>query len=112
MGSVAQGRRGLRDAKNVLAMSWTWQNADLSANPRYGGDFQKALGATKAKAIVMPCVTDLYFTPEDSEAEVAFMPNAEFRPIRSIWGHLAGGPGFNPEDATFVDDAMKELLAS
>ena len=40
------------------------------------------------------------------------MPNAEYRPIQSIWGHLAGGPGFNPEDAKFVDDAMKELLAS
>ena len=24
------------------------------------------------------------------------MPNAEFRPIESIWGHLAGSPGLNP----------------
>jgi homoserine O-acetyltransferase len=40
------------------------------------------------------------------------MPNAELRPIESIWGHLAGGPGFNPVDSSFVDDAVKEILAS
>ena len=40
------------------------------------------------------------------------MPNAELRPIPSIWGHLAGGPGFNPEDTRFMDDAIRELLES
>ncbi len=107
-----EGRRLGSDANNFLAMIWTWQNADLSANSLYGGDFAKALGAIKAKAIVMPGKTDLYFPPEDNELEVTHMPNAELRPIDSIWGHLAGGPGFNPPDAKFVDDAMKELLAA
>ena len=107
-----EGRRVSSDANNFLAMIWTWQNADLSANPIHGGDFKKALGAIKAKAIVMPSNTDLYFPPEDNELEVSYMPNAEFRPIPSIWGHLAGGPGFNPEDAEFVDRALKELLGS
>ena len=93
-------------------MLWSWQRADISANDLYNGDLEAALGAVTARALIMPCRHDLYFTPEDSEIEVGFMPNAEFRPIRSIWGHLAGGPGFNPEDARFVDDAMKELLAS
>ena len=59
----------------------------------------------------MPCRTDLYFPPEDSELEVSQMPHAELRPIESIWGHLAGGPGFNPEDTKFVDDTLKELLS-
>jgi homoserine O-acetyltransferase len=34
-----------------------------------------------AKAIVMPCETDLYFTVEDNRREVARVPNAELRPI-------------------------------
>jgi hypothetical protein len=51
----------------------------------------------------------LYFPPEANEAEVAMMPNAELRPIESVWGHLAGGPGFNPPDAAFVDAALGEL---
>ena len=40
------------------------------------------------------------------------MPNATFVPIRSIWGHFAGGPGLNPEDVAFIDGKLKELLAS
>ncbi|MFZ2007322.1 MAG: alpha/beta fold hydrolase [Stellaceae bacterium] len=99
-----------RDPNDLLAMLWTWQHADISANELYGGDFGKALGAIKAKAIVMPCETDLYFTVEDNRREVARMPNAELRPIPSIWGHRAGNPALNPEDARFIDAQVKELL--
>ena len=105
-------RRLGSDANNLLAMLWTWQNSDISANPMYNGDFKRALGAIVAKAIVMPSRTDLYFPPEDNELEVSHMPNAELRPFPSIWGHLAGGGGSNPEDAKFLDDALNELLAS
>jgi len=100
-----------RDANDLLAMLWMWQHADISANELYGGDLAKALGAITAKAIVMPCETDLYFTVEDNRREVARMPNAELRPIPSIWGHRAGNPMFNPEDAKFINDAVSELLA-
>lgn len=101
-----------KDANNLLAMLWTWQNGDISANELYGGDYKKALGAIKAKAYVMPGRTDLYFPPEDSENEVSNMPNATFIPIESVWGHFAGGPGTSPVDVKFLDDKLKELLAS
>lgn len=101
-----------KDANNLLAMLWTWQNGDISANALYGGDFKKALGAIKAKAYVMPGRTDLYFPPEDSEIEVAHMPNATLIPIESVWGHFAGGPGTSPVDVAFLDGKLKELLAS
>ncbi len=101
-----------KDANNLLAMLWTWQNGDISDNEMYHGDFRKALGAIKARAYVMPGRTDLYFPPEDSEFEVANMPNAELVPVPSIWGHFAGGPGTNPEDVAFIDGKLKELLAA
>jgi homoserine O-acetyltransferase len=101
-----------KDPNNLLAMLWTWQNGDISDNPLYEGDFVEALRAIKAKAYVMPGETDLYFPPEDSQFEVANMPNAEYVPIPSIWGHFAGGPGTNPDDVKFLDDKLKELLAS
>jgi homoserine O-acetyltransferase/O-succinyltransferase len=101
-----------KDANNLLTMLWTWQHGDISDNELYQGDLDKALGAIKAKAIVMPGQTDLYFPPEDSEYEVSKMPNAELRPMPSIWGHFAGGPGLNPSDVEFLDKALKELLAS
>ena len=109
---VCAARRIIAESKDLLAMVGTWQNADISNNQIYNGDFKKALGAIKARAIVMPGRTDLYFPPEDNELEVAQMPNAELRPIESIWGHLAGGPGFNPVDSKFMDDAINEILAN
>ena len=107
-----EGRRLGADANDLLAMIWTWQHADISANEEFNGDLPQALGAITARAIVMPGRTDLYFPPEDNEAEVGMMPNAELRPIESIWGHLAGGPGYNPADTAFVDAALRELLES
>lgn len=101
-----------RDPNNLLAMLWTWQNGDISANELYNGDYKAALGAIRAKTYVMPGQTDLYFPPEDSRNEVDNMPNARFVPIPSIWGHFAGGPGTNPVDIKFLDDKLKELLAS
>ncbi len=100
-----------RDANDLLAMLWAWQHADISANELYGGEIDKALAAITADAMVMPCETDLYFTVEDSRREVARMARAELRPIPSIWGHRAGNPALNPEDARFIDDAVIELLA-
>lgn len=100
-----------RDANNMLAQIWTWQHSDISDNETYNGNFEQALAAITARAIVMPGETDLYFPPADSAYEVEHMPNAELRTIPSIWGHYAGGAA-NPDDIAFVDTALKELLAS
>ncbi len=109
--SAWEGNFRRRDANDLLAMLWSWQHADISANELYGGDLGKALGAISARALVMPSETDLYFRVEDNRREVALMPNAELRPIPSIWGHRAGNPTQNPEDAKFLNDALRELLA-
>ena len=100
-----------RDADNLLAMLWSWQNADISANGMYQGDLDKALGAITARTLLMPSETDLYFRVEDNWREAAQMPNAELRPIPSIWGHRAGNPSDNAEDERFIRKAVAELLA-
>lgn len=100
-----------KDANNLLAMLWTWQNGDISANELYGGDFAKALGAIKARAVVMPGEMDLYFPVVDNMREVEKMPNARCVPIPGVWGHFAGG-GANPVDTGFIDEQLKQLLAS
>ena len=101
-----------KDANNLLAMLWTWQHGDISDNDIYNGDFDAALAAIKARTYVVPGETDLYFPPQDNQYEVDHMPNAEFVPIPSVWGHFAGGPGLNPVDADFIDTQLKSLLAS
>ncbi len=98
-----------RDANDLLAMLWTWQHADLGAHPRFEGDIARALQAIRARTIVMPGATDLYFRVRDNELEVQLMSNAELRPIPSIWGHAAGR-GTNRADNEFIDHALRELL--
>ena len=100
-----------KDANNLLAMLWSWQHGDISDNLVFKGDFKRALGAIKARAIVMPAERDLYFPVADNEWEVSHMPKAECRPIPGVWGHFAGG-GSSPADTRFIDDALKELLAT
>jgi homoserine O-acetyltransferase len=97
------------DANNLLAMLWTWHAADISDNPLYGGDFDRALGAIKARTIVMPCQYDSYFPPADSEYEASRIPGAKCVVIPSIWGHMTL---WNPEDAPFIDRALHELLGT
>jgi homoserine O-acetyltransferase len=101
-----------RDADNLLAMLDVWTRSDISDNALFEGDLDAALGAISAKTLIMPGRTDLYFTPEDSEAEAARMPNAEFRPIASIWGHRAGNPIESDEDRAFLRGAVHGLLES
>jgi homoserine O-acetyltransferase len=101
-----------KDANNLLAMLWTWQHGDISDNELYHGDFARALAAIRSKARIMPGQTDLYFPTEDSQIEVAHMPDAKLIPFPSVWGHLAGGPGLSPEDGKFLDAQINALLAT
>ena len=100
-----------RDANNLLSHLWAWQHANIAANDKYKGDFNAALKAITAKAIIMPGTTDLYFQVEDNRLEVEQMPNAKLLPIVSDWGHRAGLPTANVADAAFITASFKELLA-
>jgi homoserine O-acetyltransferase len=84
------------DANDLLAKLWTWQHGDISANDRYCGVFVNALEAIQARAILIPCTTDLYFPPEDNAFEARHMPNAKLRPYESPWGHCVATPGRRP----------------
>ena len=99
------------DPNNLFHKLHTWQAGDISANETYGGDIAKALGAIKAKAIVMPASTDLYFPPEDSVIEVSHMPNAELRVFDTVWGHCCASGNNEPAFHRFFDEAAAELLA-
>ncbi len=96
------------DANNLLSQLWTWLHADISDNPIYGGDLDAALGAIKARTIVLPVDNDRYFPPADSEYEARHIAGAECRVISSIWGHMAP---MNPHDIPAIDAVLRELLA-
>ncbi|KAM3450196.1 hypothetical protein MY3296_006305 [Beauveria thailandica] len=101
-----------KDPENMVHMLHTWQAADCSDQAPYDKDLEKAMAGIKAKTLVLPGKTDLYFPPEDSEYEVKCMSEGRGKciPFPSIWGHWAGGPGSNPEDVKWLDDKLKAFL--
>ena len=101
-----------RDARDLMAQLWTWQNGDISANDLYRGDLEMALAGIKAKVLLMPSATDLYFQTDDNRAELPHLRNAKLVEIPSVWGHRAGNPLANPEDAAFIDAQVEALLAA
>jgi homoserine O-acetyltransferase/O-succinyltransferase len=98
------------DANDLIAKIWTWQHGDISDNAIYGGDFTRALQSITARAILMPCSTDMYFVPADNAAEVGNMRRAELRVFDSAWGHCVGSPGRVLEFQRALDEAAAELL--
>jgi homoserine O-acetyltransferase len=90
-----------------LAQLSTWEHNDISAHPRFGGDLEKALASIKARTILVPAATDAYFPPVDNEYEAKHIPQSEFRPIPTIWGHMSP---MNPEDQAFIDVALADAL--
>ncbi|KAK4505791.1 hypothetical protein PRZ48_003756 [Zasmidium cellare] len=103
-----------KDPDNMVAMLYTWQAGDCSAQEPYNGDFDAAMKAIKAKALVLPAQTDLYFPPEDSEIEVAHMRPGVGKCVAfpSIWGHWAGGPGDSKEDVKWLDEQLRDFFAN
>jgi homoserine O-acetyltransferase len=98
-----------RDAGNIVAMIRTWQSCDVGV--ACDGNYEAAMRAIEARTVVMPGRTDLYFPPEDSEAEVGLLADARLEVIPSDWGHYAGG-GRAAEDTAFIDRRVEALLAS
>lgn len=98
------------DANDLLAMLWSWQHADISMTPGMDNNFEKALKNIKAKTVIMPSNTDLYFTVEDSRIETQQIPNASLTIIESDWGHIAGGPGRVPDVTNLIDVEIRKLL--
>lgn len=95
------------DPNDLLAMAWKWRRGDVARNT--GGDLRAALGRIRAKTFVMPIDNDMFFPPIDCERECRLIAGAQFRPIRSIDGHLALF-GADPEFIKQVDQHLFELL--
>jgi homoserine O-acetyltransferase len=96
------------DPNDLLCMAWKWQRGDVSRLT--GGNLKEALGRIKAKTFVMPIDEDMFFKPADCEREQKLISGSQFRPIRSIDGHLALF-GADPAAIAQLDAHLKELLA-
>lgn len=94
---------------DLLASLRMWRNAD-------GGGDLEALSARlrriTARTVLMPSVTDTYFTAGENRLEAGFLTNGEVRPMVSPLGHIAGRPGIRPEEQGEVDECLRELMTT
>jgi homoserine O-acetyltransferase len=104
-----EGLFASKDVDDLMVMLLTWQSADVGSNPVYEGDLKAALRSIKARTVILPSTTDLYFTTEDAAIEAALIPDCQFRPLPSVYGHAAG-VGLNLADTQFIEDAIAEVL--
>ena len=100
----------LRRAANLYAQALAWYHGDMSANSLYEGDVARALRSIRAKILLMPSETDLYFRVADNAAELPHLKDGTLRPIPSIWGHRAGNPSSNQADVTFLKASVATFL--
>ncbi|KAF9054119.1 homoserine O-acetyltransferase [Panaeolus papilionaceus] len=102
------------DANDLISLLHTWYNGDVSLVDQGAGTdqaFVSCLGQIKAKGLIMPSKTDLYFPPEDSADEVAVLGNnAKLVVIDTVWGHMAGG-GANPQDDEFIANEITKFFS-
>ncbi|KAA0686480.1 homoserine acetyltransferase, partial [Neorhizobium sp. P12A] len=95
-----------RPAADLYAQACTWIASDISDNEMYRGDLVRALNSIRARVLLLPGRTDLYFPVADNAADIPHLAHAELRPIPSIWGHRAGSPKDNEGDLDFLRRAV------
>ncbi len=98
-----------RDALDHLAMLRTWMRSDVGVV--CAGDTVAALRSIRARTLVMPSTSDLYFTSDDCAADAALIPGAIFCPLQSWLGHRAGNPMHHPLEAQAIRSALDDLLS-
>jgi len=91
------------DPRDLIAMLDTWLANDVAA----GGDLVRTLAGIQARAAVVACDHDLYFTVDDMAAEAASIPGAAFHVLRSTLGHRAG----NPHSSAPEQQQLRQLVA-
>jgi homoserine O-acetyltransferase len=83
----------------------------VAANPAGAGDLNDALRRITAKVFIYAFSGDPMFPPEECRVDAERIPQARYRELSSVGGHLATFALFD-QDRQAVDDALREVLAS
>jgi homoserine O-acetyltransferase len=94
-------------AGDLMASLRMWRMADGGGSV---DALRQQLGRIRARAILMPAVTDMYFTVTENVLEAGWLDDGEVRPLASPLGHIAGRPGIRAEEQSEVDACLRELV--
>jgi homoserine O-acetyltransferase/O-succinyltransferase len=95
------------DPNNLIAMAWKWRHGDVSRNT--GGDLTAALKRIKARTMVVAFSRDMFFPPENCEAEARLISDAEYRLIDTPWAHFAMFC-LAASDREKIDECISDIL--
>lgn len=96
-----------QDPNNVITQARKARSADPSVN----GDMASALNRITAKTFVVAMTGDPMFPPEECKFDAERIPNAQFRLIKTSFGHLATF-ALSAQDTSAIDNVLRELLAA
>jgi homoserine O-acetyltransferase/O-succinyltransferase len=94
-----------QDPNNVI----TQARKARAANPGVGSTLTTALSRITAETFVIAFTGDPMFPPEECQRDANYIPNAQFREIKSAFGHLATF-ALSEQDKQAVDKAIWEAL--
>ena len=97
-------------AADLYAQATTWLHGDISTVGGHDGDLPAALAAIRAKVLLVPSETDLYFRVADNAAELEDLRSGRLAVIPSIWGHWAGSPEGLADETAFLTRVVREFL--
>ena len=100
-----------KDPNDLLAMGRTWQSANVGKTPGVSGGLKGALRSIKARTLLMPSTTDMYFLSSENGKELKFLQSSTRRDIDSQSGHMAGSGHHDTNAGELISDTLKEWLA-
>jgi homoserine O-acetyltransferase/O-succinyltransferase len=101
------------DARNWVYQTWAYDAHDLGTTPGFHGDYDKALGAIRARTLILAGVGDL-LNPEPEAREAAdHIAGAQFQSIEPRWpaGHFSAAGKSEPE-VDFQNQAIGKFLTT
>jgi homoserine O-acetyltransferase len=96
-------------------LDWVYQTHaydahDVGTTPGFEGDTARALGAIRARCLVVAPPLDLYNPATAAREAASFIPGARFVEIPSVLGHQAASGAAGPETA-LLDAEIARFLA-
>jgi homoserine O-acetyltransferase len=97
------------DAHDYLYQSWAYEAHDVGTTPGFAGDTRRALGAIRAKALLLAPPLDLFNPSECARLAADAIPGSSFVEIPSFQGHQAA-TSTDAADAAFLNRIIRTFL--
>jgi homoserine O-acetyltransferase/O-succinyltransferase len=92
-----------------IYQTWAYDTHDVSLSGGFNGDLAAALGAVKARMLIVSAPGDLYNPTSAALAAADMIPRAQYVEIPSILGHHATN-GVDADDTAFLSKHISDFL--